>query len=254
VLAIGVAVVAQPGPGTGSTQQPGAAQPSVPAPVGQVLAVDLTQTPVAIRDGAYLYVARSHAGYRHEMWVDPQGAIVVGIIINQDGQPEDVAMPPGVSNEVITRQRSEFAAQGPSLNHPTPAFLAGLPTDPVALLDLIADQLGRTGSGEARNDLIFKGSVNFLAVAEPLLSPEVRAAYLEALARAPGAAVDESPRTFAGHDVYVIGQVSEFGLIGIFVDSATGRVVGYFAGVDSAGAEAAEEITYAVVTEPGTRP
>jgi hypothetical protein len=254
VLAIGVAVVAQPGPGTGSAQQTGAAQPTVPARAGQVLAVDLTKTPVAIPDGAYLYVARSHAGYRHEMWVEPQGAIVVGIVTTQDGQSA-APVAPGVPHAEIERQRTEFAAEGPSMAHPTPAFLTGLPTDHAALLDLISDQLGRPGGyGAVRNDLIFKGALDFLAVAEPLLSPEVRAAYLEALARIPGAAVDESPQTFAGHDVYNIGHVSELGLIGIFVDSTTGRVVGYFAGVDSAAAEAAEEITYGVVTEPGTRP
>jgi hypothetical protein len=255
VLAIGVAVVVQPGPGTGASQQPGAdAPPDVPARVGEVLAVDLTKTPVAIRDGAYLYVARSHEGYRHEMWVDPQGAIIVGIVINQAGQPQDVAMPPGVDDGEIARQRAEFAASGPSLAHPTPAFLATLPTDPGALLELISDQLGRPGGdGPVRNDLIFKGSLEFLAVAEPLLSPEVRAAYLSALALAPGAVVDDSPRRFGGHDVYVVKQESDYGVIAIIVDASTGRVVGYAAGTPAT-LEGAEEITYAVVTEPGTRP
>ncbi len=119
---------------------------------------------------------------------------------------------------------------------------------------MISDQLGRDGSGAARDDLIFKGSVEFLYNNEPLLSPAVRAAYLAALALAPGAVADHSPRTFAGHDVYLVQQLSSFGVIGLIVDSASGRVVGYTAGTNPTSLQDARQVTYAVVTQPGTRP
>ena len=58
----------------------------------------------------------------------------------------------------------------------------------------------------------------------------------------------------AGHDVYLVRQVSDYGPIALIVVAGTGRVVGYAAGVDPTTLQGAEAITYAVVTAPGTRP
>ena len=256
VLAIGVAVIAQPGPGNGpgngtAAQEP-AAQPA--ATGGTVLPIDMSVTPVVVPAGAYLYVAHFFDGYLHEMWLEVEGGIVVSIARADGGRPSETFVDPVRDAAAIADDRAAAVAAGPSLAHPTPAFLNALPTDPAALLAMISDQIGRTGSGERRNDLIFKGSLDFLGKFEPLLPPAVRAAYLEALALAPGATVDRSPRTFAGHDVYLVQQTTSFGTITVIVDSGTGRVVGNAAGVNAGALEWAEEVAYAVVTEPGTRP
>ena len=79
-------------------------------------------------------------------------------------------------------------------------------------------------------------------------------AFGPSLALAPGATVDHSPRTFAGHNVYLVQQTTSFGTITVIVDSGTGRVVGTAAGANAGALEWPEEVTYAVVTEPGTRP
>ena len=256
VLAIGVAVVVQPGPGSGTgngpAEQEPAAQPA--ATGGTVLPIDMSVTPVVVPAGAYLYVAHSFDGYRHEMWLEVEGGTVVAIVRADGGGEPETYVDPIRDAVAIAEDRAAARAAGPSLAHPTPAFLNALPTDPAALLEMISDQIGRTGGGERRDDLIFKGSIDFLGKFEPLLPPTVRAAYLEALALAPGATVDHSPRTFAGHDVYLVQQTTSFGTITVIVDSGTGRVVGDAAGANAGALEWPEELTHAVVTEPGTRP
>ena len=205
--------------------------------------------------GATLYVRpTSFDGYRHEMWLEAEGGIVVSIVRADGGREPETFLDPVHDAAAIAEDRAAAAAAGPSLAHPTPAFLNTLPTDPAALLAMISDQIGRTGGGERRDDLIFKGSIDFLGKFEPLLPPTVRAAYLEALALGPGATVDRSPRTFAGHNVYLVQQTTSFGTITVIVDSGTGRVIGTAAGADAGALEWPEEITYAVVTQPGTRP
>ncbi len=256
VLAIGVAVIAQPGPangpGTGPEGQEPAAAPA--ATGGAVLPIDMSVTPVVVPAGAYLYVAHSFDGYLHEMWLEVEGGIVVSIVRADGGRPSETFVDPVRDAATIADDRAAAAAAGPSLAHPTPAYLNALPIDPAALLAMISDQIGRTGGGERRDDLIFKGSIDFLGKFEPLLPPAVRAAYVEALALAPGATVDRLPRTFAGHNVYLVRQTTSFGTITVIVDSETGRVVGNAAGANAGALEWAEEVTYAVVTEPGTRP
>ncbi len=256
VLAIGVAVIAQPGPGNGrgngpAVQEP-AAQPAVTG--GTVLPIDMSVTPVVVPAEAYLYVAHSSDGYLHEKWLEVEGGIVVSIARADGGRPSETFVDPVRDAATIADDRAAAAAAGPSLAHPTPAYLKALPADPAALLAMISDQIGRTGGGERRDDLIFKGSIQFLGSFEPLLTPAVRAAYLDALALAPGATVDRSPRTFAGHNVYLVQQTTSFGTITVIVDSDTGRVVGNAAGANAGALEWPAEVTYAVVTEPGTRP
>jgi hypothetical protein len=255
VLAVGVAVVAQPRPGTGPTmpgpQLPGG-QPA--ATGGVVLPIDMSVTPVVVPAGAYLYVRHSSDAYLHEMWVEVDGGIVVSIVRTDAGREAETFVEPSRDRAAIAADRAQALAAGPSLAHPTPAFLNTLPTDAHVLLEMISDQIGRTGGGQPRDDLIFKGSLEFLGTFDPLLSPAVRAAFLEALALAPGATVDHSPRTFAGHDVYLVQQTTDMGTITLIVDSGSGRVIGDAAGEPTDPLRWAEEVTFAVVTQPGTRP
>jgi len=106
-----------------------------------------------------------------------------------------------------------------------------------------------------RADLVFKNSLQLLQLVEPLLSPATRAAYLDALVRAPGAAVDRAPRTFAGRAVYLVQQVSSFGTAGFIVDTATGRIIGgYATGAPGDPLEQAQHWEYSVVDTLGQVP
>jgi hypothetical protein len=234
-----------------ATQQPGG---QLAAVGGVVLPIDMSVTPVVVPAGAYLYVQHSSDAYVHEMWVEVDGGIVVSIVRTDAGREPETFVDAARDAASIAADRAQARAAGPSLAHPTPAFLNALPTDAHVLLEMVSDQIGRTGGGQARDDLIFKGSLEFLGTFDPLLSPAVCAAYLEALALAPGAMVDHSPRTFAGHDVYLVQQTTNMGTITLIVDSGSGRVIGDAAGQPTDPLQWAEAVTYAVVTQPGTRP
>jgi hypothetical protein len=213
----------------------------------------MSVTPVRVPAGGVLYVRRESADSVHEMWLDVEGSIPLQIV-RADNGIEQIFTTPENGAVGIAEARAALQTQGPSLARPTPAYLDALPTDPASLLAKLADEVGRSGSGQARADLIFKGAMNLLGNVEPLLSPQLRTAFLAALASAPDASVDRSPRTFGGHDVYLVQQVSNGGVRGFAVDTGTGRIVGYFAGVGGLTATNSESLSYAVVGAPGQRP
>jgi hypothetical protein len=234
---------APPSTGTASERPSPSVRPPAPA-------VDLTVTPVVLAPGQLLYLHTPDNSW--EMWVDPNGAIPLAIRLSRNGQVTDDAMS---MDAEAAKDRAELAANGPSLNHPTPAYLAGLPTDPHALLALIREQLAVDGGGHHREDLIEKNMSELLYKVEPLLSPALRAEFLAALALVPGAHVDHSPQTFAGQPVYTVAVQGQDTYEGFFVNTGTGRIVGDFAAVDKAHAQDASEVwLYGVATEVGVAP
>jgi hypothetical protein len=239
---VGQPVGAAPVPSTSDSSAP---QPA-PTPTGPL--PDLAATPVQLPPGAVLLIRRTYPGYWHEIWVDPEGMVVLRI--ESSGL---VGYQPGTDPGQIAADRAAFAQQGPSLDRPSPAYVATLPTDPSGLLALLTE-LGRSGSGQHRDDLIFKEGISLMATIEPLLSAEQRAALLAAFALAPGATVDHSPRRYAGHDVYLVEQTTSVGVSGFIVDSGTGRLVGDYAGVGGLTDTNSEQLSYAVVGAAGERP
>jgi hypothetical protein len=225
--------------------QPGAAptvEPSTPtaAATAPVPASTEPATPWVVPAGSVVYVQRSTGStYRHEMWLDPQGAIVLQIARFDNGV-QTIAVTTAAAD--VADERELLAAEGPSLNRPTPAYLNALPTDPAVLYPILRAQLAQGG------DHLFKNSVQLLGNVEPLLSPPVRAAILAALALEPGSTVDHSPRMFAGHSVYTVQTGEGVNVIGLYVDTATGRIVGELAGLGS------DAFSYAIVSTLGQRP
>ena len=225
---------------------PGPAVSLVPMP-----ALDSVTTPLVFASGQLLYAREtSPAGaVLTEAWVDPEGGIELLRLDVYGMRFQPTA-------DEVAQVKADLQLSGPSLNRPTPAYLQALPTDPATLYTRIADQFGRSGDGTMRADLVFKNSLHLLLLGEPLLSPATRDAYLQALARTPGATIDRTPRTFAGRAVYLVQQRSDFGLAGFIVDTTTGRIIGgYATGV--AGdplAEQAQHWEYAVVGAAGQRP
>ena len=112
---------------------------------------------------------------------------------------------------------------------PTPAYLAGLPTDGAAMLERIRAELAGPGRAMLPDRLVFKQTAEFLMQAEPLLTPAVRAAVVNALTRVPGARVDTSMSMFAGRLVTVIDRDDSDGRCGFYIDNATGRIIGDYA-------------------------
>ena len=91
---------------------------SRPRPAGTVLPIDMSVTPVVVPAGAYLYVAHSFDGYRHEMWLEVEGGIVVAIVRADGGRRRDVS-----STRSATRRRSpttEPRRRRPGRAWPTP--------------------------------------------------------------------------------------------------------------------------------------
>ncbi|MGW6248894.1 CU044_5270 family protein [Streptomyces roseolus] len=101
-------------------------------------------------------------------------------------------------------RRTYLESGGPSVTEPTHAFVAGLPTDPEALLRLVREQT-RTGGGDA-DQRAFTAIGTLLA--ETWAPPEVTAALFEAAGRIPGVVVVPSARDAAGREGVAVARTS----------------------------------------------
>ena len=124
----------------------------------------------------------------------------------------------------------------------------------VALYALLYAQFGADAGKGPRPDLVFGDSSELFRAAEPLLSPEVRAAFVQALLSAPGAHADHTPRTMGGHSVYLIEQTSGNRVSAVAVDTTSGRIVAAYNSLDTLVEADFEVWTFAVVAAPGQRP
>ena len=204
--------------------------------------------PVEVKDGQLLYIrgtgTRWSPPYKHEMWVDVNGAIPL-MIRRTDGTsgftvggPEPSADPSGTPSPMpanpkdanydaeVEQRRAELAEKGPDLTRPTPAYLAGLPTDPRDLLDLMKEQFGPSAGDWSVDHGVFDQTRNLLYMNEPLLTGEVRATIYRALALLPGVG-SSGEVTYEGRR-YVTIWFTERGerQQEVWLDPATGRVAG----------------------------
>jgi hypothetical protein len=105
----------------------------------------------------------------------------------------------------------------PAQDYPT---LAGLPTDPDALLAWLRTRLGPSG-----DDILF--TVIATIVGQNLLPPDVAAAALRAAALVPGVAETPESTTIDGHPVTALGRALDgWRQFDILVDSDTQTVIG----------------------------
>jgi hypothetical protein len=153
-------------------------------PVSQVLTEMVPKAasvrPLTIPDGQLLYIRSDGreppAGRVHEMWLDPQGMIPLRIDI--DGA--DTSKGPKSNMEAdIATARQVFAQEGPNLRMPTPQFLAGLPTDPAALLDMVTALNENTKLGGAY--YVSNEIGQLLWEYGAVITPPVRVAFYHAL-------------------------------------------------------------------------
>ncbi|MEV0716744.1 hypothetical protein [Asanoa sp. NPDC050611] len=146
-----------------------------------------------------------------EIWYAPEGMSAKAITRN------GVDMPPGESRPV----------DKPSIWQPTPAWLAGLPTEPAALrtelLVGIGDNKKWTG-----DHLLAKELGELLASSEPLLTGAVRVTMLKMIKGFEGLSARET--VFDDQRVWALRQTEQGRFDEILFDPATGRAVGRASG------------------------
>jgi hypothetical protein len=236
---------------TDSRDSPGRASEAEHAAAVEALAALASRVadsqPVAVAAGQVLYVRGTgeqwSPPYTHEMWLDVDGAIPL-MIRRGDGvdgftvggpeptaEPSPVPVDPDVKVErgladEIASARAELAQDGPSLNRPTPEYLATLPADPHQLLELMEEQFGPFAGDWSVDHGVFDQTRNLLYNNEPLLTGAARAAIYGALALLPGTG-SSGEVTYRGQR-YVTIWFTERGdrQVELLFDPTTGRVAG----------------------------
>ena len=100
---------------------------------------------------------------------------------------------------------STLEAAAPSVTDPTPAYVAGLPTDPEALLRLVREET--RGDGGDADQRAFRAIGTLLA--ETWAPPKVTSALYEAAARIPGVAVLPSAKDAAGREGVAVARTAD---------------------------------------------
>lgn len=123
-----------------------------------------------------------------EEWLDPAGMLALKLL---DGERDMFAGPRSDHGAELERLRGLLAEQGPSVEFPTPQWLAQLPTDPAQLLARLRADIGDNDSW-SRDHLLWDAVGNFYQSCDILLNPRLRAALL---------------RSFQGMDGLTAGEV-----------------------------------------------
>ncbi|HKS99838.1 MAG TPA: hypothetical protein VJT31_09940 [Rugosimonospora sp.] len=113
----------------------------------------------------------------------------------------------------------------PGLAHPTPAYLASLPTDPATLLTVIRKRLpaGKPGTDTQQ---VFLAVATLVTRADALLSPELRAGLCRALATLPGITRQPGAADLAGRTGVAISRTDGGVRVDLILDPASSRVIG----------------------------
>ncbi len=200
----------------------------------------------------------------HEMWLDPRGMIAMNITASDSGpgsgsepsnpvaasklagQPSDGPHPPSAgkpggglntpavgqpsggphasADDSAEAARQRFQTEGPSLDSPSPQWLATLPTDPDRLLSMV-DKLnaGTKLGGEAYE---FKSIAELFGECGAVLTPQVRAAFYTALGKINGVTATEL--RVDGRKLYALRERLTGKSAGqeLLLDPATGQIVG----------------------------
>jgi hypothetical protein len=105
----------------------------------------------------------------------------------------------------ITTEAPEIPRSLPPQDYPT---LAGLPTDPQALLDWLRDQVPPSMGGNAQRDAISYSVINSM-LRDNVLPPRVKATLLRVLALIPGVTQSTDPVDFDGRPALAVGMVQD---------------------------------------------
>ncbi|MEO3750829.1 CU044_5270 family protein [Streptomyces sp. B6B3] len=128
--------------------------------------------------------------HRLETWLSPDGQ--EGWLIEQYPEP---------AND----QEAEIGGGTPGLINPSYDFLASLPTDPDALLDLIYEDGWGEGIGPDQRAFDTIGRL----LREHLVPPELAAALFRAAERIPGVFLDEDVTDAAGEPAFAVARAED---------------------------------------------
>jgi hypothetical protein len=197
------------------------------------LAERAAQQPVAAPASGQLLHRRtesSTAGVRRrqDVWVDLTTTATVRIR-SVGGADADDWPAPGRSrdrDEVVNRAKDALTRYGPSIVRPTPAWAAGLSSDPTVLLaDLRA---GVAASGAARPDLaLVDGVTVVLRDLMGYLAPAQRRAIYQVLARLPSVGVRSAdPVEIDGRSLVAVTMYASGDRTDLLFDPGTGLANG----------------------------
>jgi hypothetical protein len=192
-----------------------------------------------IGDSAPAAMARDE----QELWFAPEGMVAVGN--SRSGtDPTDPH-----SGDKGTAETPVVPVDKPSIWQPTPAWLAGLPTQPAALK---AELLEGIGDNDKWSDdhLLSKEIGELLVSSEPLLSGEVRVGMLKIVKGWSGLQARET--VIDGRKVWALRHTEQGQFNELLFDPATGRAVGRASGV---GDEIGYQVlwTHKIVSKVGDR-
>ncbi|MFJ3906468.1 CU044_5270 family protein [Streptomyces sp. NPDC090025] len=239
-LAVAVVAVAATGespvpPGSAATTP--AAEPAAGLLARAAHAAAAAPAPV-VPPGGYVYIESlvAHAAraadstgpatpgspHRRQVWLSADGTQEG--LLREEGAPDsplDVSGPVEViDHRGATPRPSTMGPGAPSIDRPTHAYVAALPTDPDTLLGLIRDRTRPTGatSGVTPTTTPDGGDPQqraFTAIgtllAETWAPPKVTAALFEAAARIPGTTVLPAVRDAAGREGVAVARTGRDG-------------------------------------------
>jgi hypothetical protein len=183
--------------------------------------------PLQVDAGKVLYVKTynlqdGEGRYIHELWLDPATDALLWIR-RTDGATT------GIDRRSPQTEIDQDAASPPGISHPTPAYYAGLPTDPTALLAAWRHWSQTQYPGRDADGILWKVLYDMFDNSEPFWTPQTRAAIYHAIGQMP--AVKGTTATIDGKQYDAICMVrSSTGSDGAecqLFESASGRWVGY---------------------------
>jgi hypothetical protein len=219
-----------PGGGAGRGQQPASRGPGVDIPVDQawvgLIAAARTATPAAPTREQLIYVRSEGEGaglggptpqvmvQRRDAWYDPQGLLLLRLKDLESGE---------------TLLGGSLDATGShstvvDLIHPTPAWLAGLPSDPDELAALLIQQSENVRGGWSGRYGLWEALASLFSAGDLVVPTGTRVALYEALAREDGLTAQRT--TIGGRDVIAITRYERDSGQQLLFDPATGRCVG----------------------------
>jgi hypothetical protein len=222
---------------------------------------------------------------RNELWVEPEGMLTVRVnntqglsrkpltpadaaLAKQEGfnfnQPPTVLERPDPKNpngcclqQEYDKGKKSVETHGGSLLHPTAAYLAGLPTEPSAMLAVLRKEIGDQNK-HTPDEQAFSAIMQLIREADPILPAAVRATLYRAIALIPGVSRSAGYVDVDGQQGIAIGRTDGTGFREEFILDVTGRHVIGFGTVQvtaengiPAGTTSRETIEYRAVDKVG---
>lgn len=183
--------------------------------------------PLRVGAGQVLYVKTYNLQdgenrYIHEVWLDPATGVALRIR-RTDGATT------GIDARTPQTEIDHDAAAPPGIDHPTPAYYTGLPTDPTALLATWRHWSQTQYPGRDADGMLWKALYDLFDASEPFWTAPTRAAIYHAIAQLP--AVRGTTATIGGRQYDAVCMVrpdtgNDRAECQLF-DSTSGRWAGY---------------------------